>query len=155
MKLDACNALITGASAGIGREFARQLGRRAGSLVLVARRRQRLEELRDELVRANPQLNVHARVVDLAEQPQIDQLAAWLEQEKIDIDFLINNAGLGDYGPFSTSDPERDERMLQVNIAALTLLNRSLFPPMLATTRGTLLDGSLTGGFLPVRVLVL
>jgi len=150
MKLDACNALITGASAGIGREFARQLGRRAGSLVLVARRRQRLEELRDELVRANPQLNVHARVVDLAEQPQIDQLAAWLEQEKIDIDFLINNAGLGDYGPFSTSDPERDDRMIQVNIAALTLLTRKLLPPMIATKRGTILNVSSTAGFLPI-----
>ena len=125
MKLDGCSALITGASAGIGREFARQLARLAGSLVLVARRGQRLEELREELVSSHQQLNVHLRVVDLADKSQIDELVSWLEQERIDIDLLINNAGLGDYGPFATSDPERDDRIIQVNITALTLLTRS------------------------------
>src|SRR5919199_213969 len=57
MKLDGCSALITGASAGIGREFARQLAARAATLVLVARRRERLEELRDELIGRNPDLH--------------------------------------------------------------------------------------------------
>ena len=66
MKIDGCNALITGASAGIGREFARQLASRARTLVLVARREQRLQELRDELRSRNGQLPVHIRVVDLS-----------------------------------------------------------------------------------------
>jgi uncharacterized protein len=60
-----CAALITGASAGIGRQFARQLAGRAGSLVLIARRFDRLEELRGELTKKDPNLNVHCRAVDL------------------------------------------------------------------------------------------
>src|SRR2546423_4295005 len=122
MKIDNCSALITGASAGIGREFARQLASRARTLVLVARREQRLHELRDELRNQNTQLNVHVRVVDLSDKSQIDELVRWLQENKIEIDFLINNAGLGDYGPFATSDAERDDRIVQANIVALTLL---------------------------------
>src|SRR5438309_9137588 len=102
MKIDGCNVLVTGASAGIGREFARQLASRARTVVLVARREPRLNELRDELRNRNAQLNVHVRVVDLCEKSQINDLVRWLEQNQIEIDFLINNAGLGDYGSFAT-----------------------------------------------------
>src|SRR5947208_15250590 len=126
MKIDGSSALITGASAGIGREFARQLANRARTLVLVARREERLNELRDELRNLNAQLNVHTRDVDLSDKSQIDELVRWLEQNKIDIDFLINNAGLGDVGPFASSPPKRNEEMLQVNIVALTMLTRTL-----------------------------
>ena len=150
MKIDGCNALITGASAGIGREFARQLAGSAASLVLVARRGDRLEDLRAELTKRAPNLNVQVRIVDLAEASQVDALITWLAQNKIDIDFLINNAGLGDYGPFATSDPERDDRIVQVNIAALTLLTRSLLPLMIATKRGAILNVSSSAGFLPI-----
>src|SRR5947199_5919710 len=108
MKIEGCSALITVASAGIGREFARQLATRARTLVIVPRREQRLHELRDEIRNRNAQLNVHTRVVDLSEKAQIEELVAWLEQNKIEIDLLINNAGLGDYGPVATSDIERD-----------------------------------------------
>lgn len=150
MKIDNCTALITGASAGIGREFARQLAERAQALVLVARREQRLAELRDELIHRNPKLNVHIRVVDLADKSQIDDLTGWLDREKIDIDFLINNAGLGDLGPFATSDPERVERIILVNIRALTLLTRKLLPAMIAKRRGAILNVSSSAGFLPI-----
>ena len=71
MKLDGCSALITGASAGIGREFARQLAGRARSLILVARREQELSELRDELRRQYPNLNIHIRKTDLADLAQL------------------------------------------------------------------------------------
>jgi short-subunit dehydrogenase len=74
MKIEGCSALITGASAGIGREFARQLASRARTLVLIARREQRLNELRDELRNQNAQLNLHVRVVDLSDKSQIDEL---------------------------------------------------------------------------------
>lgn len=150
MNLSDCNALITGASAGIGREFARQLASRGRTLVLVARREQRLNELRDELLNRNPRLNVHVRVVDLSDKAQIDELVRWLEQSKIDVDFLINNAGLGDYGSIATSDIERDDRIIQVNIAALTLLTRQLLPPMIARRRGAILNVSSSAGFLPI-----
>jgi short-subunit dehydrogenase len=150
MKIEGCNALITGASAGIGSEFARQLAGRAASLVLVARRRERLEELRGGLSKYDTNLNVHARVADLADKTQIDALVTWLERERIDIDLLINNAGLGDYGSFAMSDPERDDRIIQVNIVALTLLTRRLLPQMIARKRGTILNVSSSAGFLPI-----
>jgi short-subunit dehydrogenase len=150
MKIDGSNALITGASAGIGREFARLLANRARTLVLVARREQRLNELRDELRNRNPQLDVRVRAVDLCRKSQIDDLIAWLDQNKIDIDFLINNAGLGDYGSFATSDPQRDDRIIQVNIVAPTLLTRSLLPQMIARKRGAILNVSSSAGFLPI-----
>ncbi len=175
MKIDGCSALITGASAGIGREFARQLAGRARCLVLVARREQRLLELRDELIARNRNLNVvaaaanaspartcgpeprsataatiHVRVVDLADKSQIDELIAWLERERIDIDLLINNAGLGDLGPFATSDWARVDQVIQVNMTALTLLTRRLLPPMLAKKHGAVLNVSSSAGFLPI-----
>ena len=150
MKLEGCSALITGASAGIGRELARQLANRARTLVLVARREQRLNELRDELRNRNAQLIVHTRVVDLSGKSQIDELVRWLEQNKIEIDFLINNAGLGDYGTVATSDPERDNRIIQVNIGAVTFLTRLLLPRMIERKRGAILNVSSSAGFLPI-----
>jgi short-subunit dehydrogenase len=150
MKINGCNALITGASTGIGREFARQLASRARTLVLIARREQRLSELRDELRNCNAHLNVHVHVVDLCDKRQIDNLIARLERDKINIDLLINNAGLGDYGSFATSDPQRNDRILEVNIVAPTLLTRGLLPQMIARRRGAILNVSSSAGFLPI-----
>jgi len=146
-------ALITGASAGIGREFARQLTGRAGSLVLVARRRERLEELRNELTKRDPNLNVHIHVADLTDARAVDELCDWLDRENIPIDFLINNAGLGDYGTFATSDVKRINEMLFVNIVALTSLTRRLLPAMIARKRGAILNVSSSAGFLPMSSL--
>jgi uncharacterized protein len=151
--LAGCCALITGASAGIGREFARQLAGRAGSLVLVARRLDRLEKLREELTRKDPNLNVHCRAVDLSQPNEVDELCAWLEREKIAVDFLINNAGLGDRGSFATADPQRVREMLAVNIVALTTLTHALLPAMIQRKRGAILNVSSTAGFLPLRKL--
>jgi short-subunit dehydrogenase len=150
MKLDGCMALITGASAGLGREFARQLAKRARGLVLVARRGDRLNELRTEVLACDPNLIVHVRIVDLCEQSQINDLTKWVEEEKIDIDLLINNAGLGDVGPFATSDPLRNHEILQVNVVALTALTRALLPQMLSRKRGAILNVSSSAGFLPI-----
>ena len=148
--LEGSCALITGASAGIGREFARQLAGRAGSLVLIARRRERLEELRDELTKRDPNLNVHIRAIDLSQSSEVDELCAWLEGENIAIDFLINNAGLGDRGSFATSEPQRVTEMLAVNIVALTVLTRALLPDMIKKRRGAILNVSSSAGFLPI-----
>jgi uncharacterized protein len=150
MKIEKCSALVTGASAGIGREFARQLAGRAGSVALVARRRERLEQLRNELTKGNPNLNVHVYDVDLADKTQVDALIESLARDKIDIDLLINNAGLGDSGPFATSDPTRIDQIIQVNMSALTLLTRKLLPPMIARKRGAILNVSSSAGFLPI-----
>jgi short-subunit dehydrogenase len=150
MNLDGCRALITGASAGIGYEFARQLAPRATSLVLVARRKERLEELRDELSKRNPSLKIEIRKVDLSDPVQVDAFCEWITRENIAIDLLVNNAGLGDSGSFATSDAARLKEMMQVNVVALTLLTRRLLPQMIARKRGAILNVSSSAGFLPI-----
>jgi short-subunit dehydrogenase len=146
-----CSALITGASSGIGREFARQLAGRAGALVLVARRLERLEELRDELTKKDPNLTVLCRAVDLSQLHEVDQLSAWLNREGISIDFLINNAGLGDRGSFAKAEPERVREILEVNVVGLTRLTHALLPAMIVRRRGAILNVSSIAGFMPIR----
>jgi short-subunit dehydrogenase len=150
MTLDDCNALITGASAGIGREFARQLAGRARSMILVARREDRLAELRDELQLQHPNLVVQIRQVDLADLAQLHELMEWLDRERIDVDVVVNNAGLGDSGPFATSDPIRNGQMTLVNVVALTSLTRHVLPQMIAKRRGGILNVSSSAGFVPM-----
>src|SRR5438034_967980 len=150
MKLDDCSALITGASSGIGREFARKLAKCARRIVLVARRSERLANLRDELLNQNPNLDVHVRVVDLTDNAQIESLIDSLARDKVDVDLLINNAGLGDTGAFATSDPIRNDQMMLVNTVALTSLTRHLLPKMIAKRRGGILNVSSSAGFLPI-----
>jgi short-subunit dehydrogenase len=150
IRLDGCRALITGASAGIGCEFARQLADRASALVLVARREQRLEELRTELIARHPHLRIETCKMDLAEHSTIDQLTEWLGELGLPIDLLVNNAGLGDIGSFATSDPGRTEMMLEVNVVALTRLARAFLPAMIERGHGGILNVSSSASFLPI-----
>ena len=150
MKIDGCNALITGASAGIGREFARQLAGRARSMILIARREEQLVELNHELQQQHENLRVHIRKVDLSNLAQLKELMESLDREQMEIDLLVNNAGLGDAGLFATSDPTRNEQMLLVNVVALTSLTRHLLPHMIAKRHGGILNVSSSAGFLPI-----
>jgi uncharacterized protein len=150
MNLEDCSALITGASAGIGREFARQLAGRARSMILIARRDERLVELADELQQAHPNRLVHIRKSDLADPVQLRELLAWLDGEQRQVNLLINNAGLGDSGPFAKSDPVRNNEMALVNVTALTSLTRHLLPRMIAGGHGGILNVSSSAGFLPI-----
>src|SRR4029453_5622622 len=139
MKIDHCSAAIHGASAGIGRQFARQLAGSARSLVLVARREQKLSELRDELRQQYPNLTVRICETDLANLAQLKELMAGLDYEKMDVDLLIKTGGLGDLGSFATSDPIRNEQIMLVNMVALASLPRHLLPQMIARKRGGIL----------------
>ena len=150
MRIDGCTALITGASAGIGREFARQLGGRAATLVLVARRKARLEELRAELIGRHPQLRVEIRPTDLSQHEAVDELIAWASGQKPAIDLLINNAGLGDWAHFRPPIRSGSTSMMQVNMVALTRLTRALLPAMIEQKRGAILNVSSSAGFLPI-----
>jgi short-subunit dehydrogenase len=150
MKLENCNALITGASAGIGSEFARQLAGYARSMILVARRDERLIELAGELQREHPKLVIHIRRVDLADLEQLRAFLEWIDREELEIDLLINNAGLGDSGPFAESNSDRNKQMLIVNVATLTLVTRHLLPQMITKHRGAILNVSSSAGFLPI-----
>ena len=88
--------------------------------------------------------------VDLADFAELKELMHWIDREKIDVDLLINNAGLGDTGAFATSDPIRNDQMMLVNTVALTSLTRHLLPKMIAKRRGGILNVSSSAGFLPI-----
>src|SRR5215467_8976390 len=150
MNLEDCNALVTGASAGIGREFAYQLAGRARSMILIARRDEKLVELADELHQAQPKLLVHVRKTDLADPVELQELLAWLDREQREVNLLINNAGLGDSGPFAKSDSVRNNQMTLVNVTALTALTRHLLPRMISRGHGGILNVSSSAGFLPI-----
>jgi hypothetical protein len=143
-----CTALITGASSGFGAEFARQLAPHARSLILVARRTDRLEELKRELDR--PGLAIHCHSADLADEVQVEAFLAALMASGERVTLLINNAGLGDHGFFENSDWSRIKRMLDVNISALTRLTHALVPDLIRTGRGAILNVSSIASLVPV-----
>src|SRR4029077_14897878 len=93
------------------REFARRVDGCARSMILVARRDERLIELADRLQREHPKLVVHVRKLDLADLGQLQAFLERLDREKLEVDLLINNAGLGDSGAFAESDPDRNKEM--------------------------------------------
>lgn len=147
---EGCTTLITGASSGLGAEFARQLAPYAKALVLVARRTERLEELRNDLQGRFSDLKVSIYGADLTAEDKRVALAKWLETEKIRIDFLINNAGLGDHGSFESSSWDRVKAMLDVNIDALTHLSHLLIPTMVRGGRAAILNVSSVASFFPL-----
>lgn len=145
-----CTALITGASSGLGEEFARQLAPYASTLVLVARRIERLDALKNELESLHPGVRVAVYKADLSQDEEIVRFVEWLRKEKLPINFLINNAGLGDHGKFETSDWDRVKAMLDVNIRALTRLTHLLLPDMRKGGRAAILNVSSAASFVPL-----
>jgi short-subunit dehydrogenase len=141
-------ALVTGASSGIGRELAKALARDGHDLVLVARRRERLEELARELS-VEHGVSVRAIAKDLADPTSCGEIAGELDAEKIAVDVLVNNAGFGVYGPFWRTDLARQLAILQVNAAALTELTGRLLPGMVSRRRGRIVNVASTAAFQP------
>jgi short-subunit dehydrogenase len=123
-----CTAIITGASSGLGTEFARQLAPEARALVLVARRQEALAAVRADLLKAHPQLHVHAVVANLATEEGRLDLLDWVADSKLEPNLLINNAGLGDYGPVASAAPEKLRAQIDLNIAAVVLLSHGILP---------------------------
>ncbi|MFN0130649.1 MAG: SDR family NAD(P)-dependent oxidoreductase [Verrucomicrobiales bacterium] len=147
--METWTVMVTGASSGLGEAFARALAPRVRQLVLVARREDRLVLLRSELVAAHANLDeVRVCRVDLAVAAERDRLVA---AEAADVDLLVNNAGLGDYGDFAGSAWERTQAMLDVNMVALTHLAHAALLGMRARRRGAILNISSLAGevFMP------
>ena len=132
--------LVTGASAGIGRELAFQLAARAGTLVLLARRLDRLERLRTELLARHPQLNVVALAVDLSDEGEVAGVLARVREQVGPVDVLVNNAGVGDSALFDRAEWSRTLQVLRTNVVAIAQLSAALVPAMVANGRGGVLN---------------
>ncbi|MFP5502300.1 MAG: SDR family NAD(P)-dependent oxidoreductase [Candidatus Sericytochromatia bacterium] len=139
-------AMITGASAGIGASFAGALARRGLDLVLVARRRAALEAIAARLT-ADHGVRVEVIACDLARSDATETLMAEVATRGLRIDWLINNAGFGAWGPFAEVDPARAVEMLQLNVVALTALTRALLPGMRERRRGVVINVASVAAF--------
>lgn len=138
------SVLVTGASAGIGEALARRLAQDARRLVLVARRDARLQALASELRAARPSLVVDVHACDLGDAEARERMIDAVEADG-PIDVLVNNAGFGDQSLFEHSRWDKLERMLSLNVVALTHLCHRLIPGMVERGRGGVLN--LSSGF--------
>jgi uncharacterized protein len=136
-------ALITGASSGIGDQFARQLARRGYQLILVARRRDRLEQLAEQVASS-----AHVIECDLASEA--DKLDDKVETLGADVDLLVNNAGFGLRGHFLEFDAEREAEMVRVNCEAVVRLTHAFVPGMVERGRGGVITVASTAGMQPL-----
>jgi uncharacterized protein len=139
-------ALVTGASAGIGAEFARQLAAGGANLVLTARRQNRLESLASQLT-AKHKIGVEIVIADLAQPGAPEQIYSSTKQKGIVVDLLINNAGFGKYGELPQVETQRLLDMVQVNCSAVVHLTRLYLPDMVAQRRGDVLILASTASF--------
>lgn len=136
-------ALITGASAGIGEEFARQLARRGSDLILVARRKDRLEKLAEEVPTT-------AHVIECDLGSEAAKLPDKVAKLGVAVDLLINNAGFGTRGRFLELDPEREAEIVRVNCEAIVTLTHAFLPAMVERRRGGLITVASTAGMQPL-----
>jgi len=140
--------IVTGASSGLGAEFARQLAARGSHVVLVARRAERLEALADELTRAHG-VTVTTLVRDLGHPDAGRTLRADLESRGIHATGLVNNAGFGTHNAFAEENPEVLQEMLALNVGALVDLSRAYFEPLATAETGVLINVASLLGFQP------
>jgi hypothetical protein len=141
-------ALITGASSGIGLDFARLFAEGGYDVVLVARTESKLKALADELGTKHG-VRALAVAADLADPAAPGRLMERLKAEGMQVDVLVNNAGYAGYGAFAETDAKMELDMIQVNIVALTALTKALLPGMLARKSGRILNVASTAAFQP------
>jgi short-subunit dehydrogenase len=136
-------ALVTGASSGLGEQFARQLSARGYDLALVARREQRLQAIADELP-GDAVVVSH----DLAADP--GGLVDRVDEFELEVDLLVNNAGFGTYGRIWEIEEGRDAELVRLNCEAVVVLTRAFLPPMLERRRGGVIVVASTAGMQPL-----
>jgi uncharacterized protein len=142
-------ALVTGASSGIGTEIARELARRGHGVVLVARRKQKLEEVADEL---STKYGVRAETIsaDLSKPASRSRIAGRITELGLDIEILVNNAGFATGGPFHDADPGRELEQVRVLVEAPVALTSAFLPAMVERGRGAILNVASTAGMQPM-----
>lgn len=141
-------ALVTGASSGIGADLARELARRGHGLTLVARRAERLEALAEEL--ADRGVRIEVLPTDLTDRSARAELPGRVGELGLEVDVLVNNAGLSTTGPVHRADPEGELRMMEVDVVAVADLCARFLPPMVERGRGAVLNVASTAAFQPL-----
>ena len=139
-------ALITGASSGIGAEYARRFAAKGYDLIIAARRVDRMQELADHLAKTHG-TNTRVIAADLSLPGAAEKLASEID---VEIEVLVNNSGFGHIGPFATEDLHSIGNEINVNVAALTQLSRIYFPRMLASGNGTIINIASTASYQPI-----
>ncbi len=140
-------AVVTGASSGLGAVFAEQLAQRGTPLLLAGRDERRLEQVRERIHRASPDVPVDLVVGDLGTDEGVERLVAELDDREIDV--LVNNAGFGTYGAVADIDAGREDELVAVNVAAMVRLTHAVLPGMLGRGRGGILNVASTIAFQP------
>ncbi|HXY54316.1 MAG TPA: SDR family oxidoreductase [Nitrospirota bacterium] len=141
-------ALITGASGGIGYEFAKLLAKDCSVLILVARSLDRLLEVKKEL-ESIADVSVRTIAKDLSKPGVTEEIYRELENENISVDILINNAGIGSLGKFAETDWQKDAEMISLNIVALTHLTKLFVKGMIERRSGKIVNVASTAAFQP------
>ncbi len=141
-------ALVTGASAGLGKELASLFAKDGHDLVLVARSESKLKTLADDLAKTHG-IEAHVVAADLGKPSAPDEIFAATQKRGIAVDFLVNNAGFGSNGAFLELDLAREAEMVEVNISALVKLTHHYARPMKERGFGRIMNIASTAGFQP------
>ena len=141
-------ALITGASTGIGRELALIHAENGGDLIVVARREDKLNDLKKEIADKYKR-EVFVLVKDLTNPSAPQEIYDEVKQAGIEVEYLMNNAGFGGHGKFHERTMEQDLAMIQLNIVALTALSKLFLPDFVKRNHGRILNTSSTASFMP------
>lgn len=142
--------VITGASSGFGKAFAEKLASHCEHIILIARSEDTLNTLAEQLTATNPLLKAEVWCCDLANTAQRNELTARLTNVKSEKMLLINNAGLGDYGEFSTSLPETNRTLMEVNMTAPVELTRAMLPAMKEAQKAHIINVASLAADLPI-----
>lgn len=144
--IDGATILVTGASSGIGMAIARLVAPRVKTLILVARRVERLEELKRTLTETKKELRVEVIGCDLSSRDDVAKLIAEVAARDLEVDVLVNNAGIGMIGSFENADAAKTTFMIDLNVTSLTLLTLAFLPGMVKRNRGGVLNVSSSFG---------
>lgn len=137
--------IITGASSGIGYELANLFAKDKHNLILVARNNERLQNIKDELKVMN--IDIKILSLDLSNMDDCDKLIRFVEENKMKIDTLVNNAGIGSFGDFKDVEWNTEEKLIDINIKAVTKLTKYFLPKMVEQKYGGVLNVASTAAF--------
>lgn len=148
MALDQGTALVTGASAGIGRALTERFAREGHDVVLVARREERLREIAADLG-ADHGIEAHVVTADLSQRPNRDDLHGAVHDRDLTVDYLVNNVGIGTQGKFTETDLDRELDQVALNVATPVHLTKLFAPEMVDRGGGGVLNVASTAAFQP------